>query len=304
MTAKQSLDWEDLHFFLATARTGSTRRASEELGCHYTSVIRRISNLEEKLSARLFDKSPKGYALTELGQQIVSHADNMENEAIAISRLLLGADSQLTGELRVAMTTTIASYLLVDELRAFSEAYPDVQLEIITGSSFADLARGEAHVTVRVSNNPGDHLVGRQFATYYEAVYATPDYVERTSPSSPDTTAKWLHWLRGSAFEKYITKSDFPNVRHKQTILDEVLLLNAVKSGMGIATLPCFYGDPDPKLVRIGSSPPQPCLGIWLLAHPDLVQNARVRIFMDFVGEALKAKKDLLTGSQVGLVNG
>lgn len=296
MTETLRLDWEDLHIFLAVARYGSARRASEELGCHYTSVIRRISNLESKLEARLFDKSPKGYELTELGRDIVNHADNMESEALAISRKLQGADTHLKGELRIAMTTTIASYLLVDDLKNFSQAYPDVQLELITNTTFADLTRGEAHVTVRVSNNPGDQLKGRRYGSYYEAVYARPEYLEAHRPDEQNTSAKWLHWLKGDTFKKYIAHSDFPNIQNMQTIADEVVLLNAARTGMGIATLPCFYADPDPCLVRVGVSPPVPCLGIWLLAHPDLTQNARVRAFMDFIGKALEGKKALLEG--------
>lgn len=303
MLTTPRLDWEDLHVFLAVARFGSARRASEELGCHYTSVTRRISGLEAKLSAHLFDKSHKGYDLTDLGHDILNHVDNMESEALSISRRLLGADTRLTGELRVAMTTTIASYLLVDELRDFSDAYPDVELNLLTDTSFADLSRGEAHVTVRVSDNPGDQLIGRRYATYFEAVYATPEYVKTHRPSETETSAKWLHWLKSDALRKYIASSDFPKIQKMQTIADEVLLLSAARAGMGIATLPCFYGDSEPDLIRIGSSPPTPCFGIWLLAHPDLTQNIRVRTFMDFIGKSLDRKKGLLAGDMYSAGN-
>jgi DNA-binding transcriptional LysR family regulator len=291
-----NLDWEDLHVFLAVARNGSARKAGAALNCHYTSVTRRISALEKRLDVRLFDKSPKGYVLTDLGHEIVDHADNMESEALAISRRLYGADTRLSGELRVAMTTTIASYLLVDTLRDFADAHPGIDLNVVTDSSFVDLSRGEAHVTVRVSDNPGDYLVGRRYGTYYEAVYATPDYLKEHPIACADTDARWLHWLKGDDFDAYIAKSEFPYVRKKQTINDEVLLLNATSAGTGIATLPCFYGDTDPNLVRVGASPPEKCLGIWLLAHPDLVRNQRVRTFLDFVGMALEGKKRLLEG--------
>lgn len=289
-------DWEDLHVFLAVARNGSARKASQALNCHYTSVTRKIAGLESRLDARLFDKSPKGYVLTELGQEIVDHAKNMESEALAISRRLYGADARITGELRVAMTTTIASYLLVDDLRDFAETYPGIELQIITDTSFADLSRGEAHVTVRVSNNPGDQLVGRKYATYFEAVYATPQYLESVEPRSSETNARWLHWLKGEAFEAYISKSEFPNIKTRQTVSDEILLLNLTKSGAGIATMPCFYCDPDKSLVRVGDAAPERSLDIWMLAHPDLTQNARVRAFIDFISAALEAKKDLLEG--------
>lgn len=296
MTNDGKLDWEHLHVFLAVARSGSARQAAEQLGCHYTSVIRRIGNLETDLNAKLFDRSARGYALTDLGREIVDHADNMSSEADAISRRLFGADVRLSGTLRVAMTTTIASYLLVEDLRDFAESYPDVDLQIVTDTGFADLSKGEAHVTVRVSNNPGDYLVGRRYGTYCEAVYATPDYLARANPKAKGTQARWLHWLKGEPFAKYIAQSEFPEVTQMQTISDEVLLLNAAKSGMGLATLPCFYADPAPELVRAGAAAPVACLDIWLLAHPDVRHNTRVRTFMDQIGQALERKKGLLAG--------
>lgn len=296
MAKSTQMDWEDLRVFLAVARTGSARKASDSLSMHYTSVIRRISGLETAMAAQLFDKSPKGYALTELGHSILDYAENMEGDALAITRKLHGADSALSGVLRVAMTTTVASYLLMDDLRAFSEAYPDVELDLRTNTSFADLSRGEAHVTVRVSDNPGDHLVGRRYATYYEAVYASPEYLKHNPLDTQDTQARWLHWLKGKPFENYIAKSEFPHITRTQSISDEVVLLNAARAGMGIATMPCFYGDADPALERVGTHPPQPCLGIWLLTHPDLTKNARVRTFTEFIGKALEHKRLLLAG--------
>lgn len=79
---------------------------------------------------------------------------------------------------------------------------------------------------------------------------------------------------------------------------DEVLLLEVAKAGMGLATLPCFYADPAPELVRVSSRDREPVLGIWLLTHPDLTRNARVRCFIDFFAEVLKGKQDRLSGGR------
>ena len=296
MTTPSTLDWENLRTFLAVARAGSARAAAETLGVHYTSVTRRMAAFESSVGARLFDKSVHGYALTEHGQDILRDAEAMENAAFSVERKLTGADDQITGTLTVTMSTTIASFLLIDDLRDFRAAYPGINLSIDTGYRFADFGRREADVSVRVSNDPGDTLVGRRFGTFHQSIYARPDYIADYPPDKEGSGCCWLDWMHRDAFEKKRAASEFPKVQNYTQIEDEVLLLEAAKSGWGMASLPCFYGDKQSDLVRVSQQPPEPVLGVWLLTHPDLLQSAKVRCFMDFFGKALSAKASELTG--------
>lgn len=289
-------DWENMRLFLAVARAGSARAAADDLQMHYTSISRRITAFEKRMGARLFDKSVNGFALTEHGQLILRHGEAMENEAFSIERLLTGADDRIGGDLRVTMSSTIAAFLLTDGLRDFCDAYPDINLSIDTGYKFANFNRREADVTIRVSDNPGDLLVGRKLGTYHQSIYARPDYLKDHSPNKKNSGCRWLDWVSDEAFAKRLGKSEFPFVQHYLQIEDELLLLEAAKSGMGIATLPCFYGDATPELIRISSLPPTPVLGLWLLTHPDLRKNAKVQCFISFFTAVLINKRDMLDG--------
>lgn len=291
------LDWTNLCTFLATGRHGSTRAAAEELGIHYSSVARQIAALEAQLGTRLFDRSVTGYLLTDPGTRLVRRVEAMETEALAISREITGADTQISGELRVSMSSTIAAYLLVDDLRDFCAAYPSISLRIDTGHGFADVTRRDADVVVRVSDAPGDLLVGRRIGTFHESVYATKAYLGTHSPDNETNDCIWLSWLPNEVFRKRRAFWDLPYVEKHMQIEDEVLLLEAVKSGWGIGTLPCFYGDTSDKLVRIRPERTRPVMGIWLLTHPDIKMNARVRAFTDFFAKALARNSDLLEGA-------
>lgn len=298
MSQVAGFNWENMRVFLAVARAGSARQAAEGLGVHYTSITRRVAAFEKQMGAHLFDKGVNGYSLTEHGLSVLRHAETMENEAFAIERRLTGADERISGELRVTMSTTIAAYLLVDGLRDFRSAHPGIKLSIDTGYRFADFNRREADVTIRVSDDPGDQLVGRKFGTYHQSVYATRSYLEQHSPQEADSGCCWLDWTNEETFHKQREKSEFPNVRDYMQIEDEVLLLEAAKAGMGIATLPCFYADSTPELVRVSLRPPEPVLGVWLLTHPDLNKNAKVRCFIDFFAAVLSDRSDLLAGME------
>ena len=73
-------------------------------------------------------------------------------------------------------------------------------------------------------------------------------------------------------------------------------LADAVEAGIGIGPLPCVIGDRRPNLARLGPPEPELAAGLWLLTHPDLRRAARVRAFLDFVGDAIARERDLIEG--------
>jgi DNA-binding transcriptional LysR family regulator len=233
-----------------------------------------------------------------LGRSVVPHAEAMELAALAAAREVSGADERIVGNLTLATTTTLAAYLLAEDVVLFRERYPGISLRIKTGYGFADLSRGEADVTIRASDDPGDYLVGRRVATYHQCIYGTPDYLEQHPPTVRGSGCLWMDWRTEESFRRRQKRSEFPLVEHYMQVDDEILLLQLVRAGMGIGTIPCFYGDTAPGLIRAGTEPPEAVRGVWLLAHPDLAKNARVRAFLDFFGEVLARKLPLLTGGQ------
>src|SRR5690606_31778056 len=78
---------------------------------------------------------------------------------------------------------------------------------------------------------------------------------------------------------------------------NSVLGLHALaRSGLGVAPLPCYLGDPDPLLVRVHEPLPEMASALWLLVHPDLRRVARIRAFMSFAAEWIGARSALIEG--------
>jgi DNA-binding transcriptional LysR family regulator len=75
--------------------------------------------------------------------------------------------------------------------------------------------------------------------------------------------------------------------------------LAAIKENMGIASLPCFIADKEPGIRRIPHAEVVTGDWIWILAHKDMMTNARVRALMDFIANAFETHNNLLEG-QVG----
>ena len=72
------IDWDDVKYFLAVARHGSTLAAGRALKVNQSTVHRRLIELERRTGCRLVERHPTGYRLTEIGQEMVAHAERID----------------------------------------------------------------------------------------------------------------------------------------------------------------------------------------------------------------------------------
>src|SRR5688500_700479 len=98
--------WDALRSFLAVARHRSLQGAARAIGVNHSTMFRRLNTLEARLGVRLFDRSPRGYALTAAGEHMLASAERVEDEILGLERRLLGGDVRLAGSLRVTTTDT------------------------------------------------------------------------------------------------------------------------------------------------------------------------------------------------------
>ncbi len=82
MSQKEShnLNWDDLKFFLAVARSGTIRGGADSIQVNHTTLTRRLSLMEDSIGSRLFDRSRQGLVLTQLGEDLLPHARRVEEE--------------------------------------------------------------------------------------------------------------------------------------------------------------------------------------------------------------------------------
>jgi DNA-binding transcriptional LysR family regulator len=294
-------DWNDLRSFLAIAREGSLQGAARALAVNHSTVFRRLNALEARLGVRLFDRSPRGYALTVAGEHMLASAARVEDEILGLERRLLGGDVRLAGALRVTTTDTLVHGVLGPHLRAFQAAYPAIQLELITGNAFFDLSKREADVALRPTRHPGDAMVGRKLAAIAVALYGARDYLaERGRPANEAGLAGHA-LITGDASLAHLPATRWLERRlvSGATVLrcnSWLSQLAAARAGLGLAALPCFLGDPAPELVRV--LPPEPSVAgeLWLVTHPDLRRTARVRAFMETLARGIRRERALLEG--------
>src|SRR5882757_6041896 len=104
-------DWNDLKYFLAVARGGSTLAAARMLGTSQSTVHRRLAGLEKHFGCKLAKRSPTGYQLSEGGRRLLKFAEGAEEAIATFERHALAADTGLSGSVRVTCSTTMADRL-------------------------------------------------------------------------------------------------------------------------------------------------------------------------------------------------
>ena len=142
-------DWDDIRYFLAVARQGSVRAAADVLKVNHSTVLRRISQLEDKLGARVFEKLPSGYRLASAGEEVLEFAQEMEAASNNLEGRLFGRDQHVRGTLRVTMPPVVASHLLMGDFVKFARLYPEVEIEILSSDEPVNLTNREADVAIR-----------------------------------------------------------------------------------------------------------------------------------------------------------
>jgi molybdate transport repressor ModE-like protein len=292
------VDWEDLRYFLAVARSGSLTGAARELSVSYSTVSRRLSALEEGLGARLFERLAGGYQLTAAGAEMLEAARRMEAEFAALSRLVQGRDARLAGRLRVASTDALATTFMPD-FAAFARRYPEIEIDLVTTPAPAELALREVEVALLVTDRPPASLVGRRLARLPSALYAGQRYLAE-HPAGDDLAAHaWVGWEDGMGHIPAARwmREHVPQARVACRVSSGSALRAAVRAGVGIAHLLCFFADEDPELRRLRAPDPELETGLWLLTHEDLCTTGRVRVFLDFMAEAIGRQRRRLAAA-------
>jgi molybdate transport repressor ModE-like protein len=289
------IDWDDVRFFLAVAREGSVRAAAEHLGVNHATVLRRVAQLEERLGARMFEKLPSGYRLTEAGEEVLAFADQMEASSHQLETRVFGRDQSVRGLLRVTLAPQLATHLLMPDFAEFARLHPDIEMEILSSGELANLANRQADVAIRVVYDRKTlplNLHGQKGPDVFGGVYMSRQRLAagRTSATDP---VRWIV-ISAHGIPDWAREVRSSGVAFRVT--DAEAQIVAVRQGLGITTLPCFVGDADSLLARVPGTEPHLYGTLWLLTHGETRKTKRVRLFTEFLSRRLAAYTPLLAG--------
>jgi DNA-binding transcriptional LysR family regulator len=293
------MDWNDVRYFLALARLKSIRAAGSSLGVSHSTVARRVEALEEQLSARLFDRSREGYTLTDAGERMLPNAERIEGEMAELERGVVGSDERLVGSVSITCCDNFVASLIVPTLADFCDEYPGIELSFTTDSRPFDLSKREADIAIRTlarGGQPPEYLIGQKLAPVTVCSYVAKAHEGRLDPACGAVETRWVSFDERRSHEQMIASSSYPELPAWGAFSCLELLAMAAKNGLGLVMLPTYVGDRDSALRRLSTPDLRHLADLWLLTHPDLRDNARLRAARACIAGGLKAHSGLFTG--------
>ena len=296
------IDWNDLRYFLAVARQGSTLAAARSLSKNQSTVHRRLDELEAELGRPLVKRHPTGYQLTPFGLSMLPYAQEVERAVEQFEQHQASVERSEIGTVRLTCPEPIMAMLtksgLIDR---FHQRHPNLRVEFILSDKYIDLAKGEADVALRSGDTDEGDLVGRKIADSIWAIYASQSFLEKYGkPANIEDIVNFPiagldETLANHRLSKWLADT-LPNAKIASRNNSMLGLVQAVRAGLGLGALPAALGNKEPDLVQILGPIPQLTRPWRILAHPDVRKTPRVSAFFDFIASETEALKPILTG--------
>lgn len=165
--------------FCKAAELGSFTAAAEFLGLTPASVSRSISRLEERLGVRLFLRTTRSIRLTGEGELYRQECQRALEQIAEVERVITGNQKVPSGTLRISIGTLYANYRLLPLLPRFTEAYPQIDLELSIANRVVDFVEEGHDLAIRLGIPRDSRLIAHKLEDASVGIFATPAYLAR-----------------------------------------------------------------------------------------------------------------------------
>ncbi|MDP3659340.1 LysR family transcriptional regulator [Phenylobacterium sp.] len=281
-----------LRTFIAVADARSFTEAARRLGVSPSQASKVLMRLEDRLGARLLNRTTRDVALTDVGRAYLESARAVV-EAFETLDDSVRDDGQPRGLLRVSAPVTFGAAPLQPALLAFAQAYPQVGLEVSFSDRTVNLVDEGFDVAVRITRLADSSLIARKLAETRIVVCASPDHLQRHgTPQTPEALAGREAILDLNLREP--TLWDFRvggarrdiRVEGRLRFSSPAACLHAAREGFGIARAPAFAATDDlrsGRLIPILTAFECEPIGVHAVYPHARHLAAKVRVFVDFL---------------------
>ncbi|HLI11722.1 MAG TPA: LysR family transcriptional regulator [Alphaproteobacteria bacterium] len=287
------MDWDKLRVFHAVAEAGSFTHAGESLKLSQSAVSRQISALEESLHTTLFHRHARGLILTEQGELLNQTVKDVFGKLAMTEAMLTESKERPKGPLKVTTTVALGSTWLTPRIKEFLELYPEIELTLVLDDGELDLSMRQADIAIRMAPPRQPDLIQRQLMQVHAHLFSTQEYLDAFG--TPKTTEE-LEKHKIVTFGEE-ARLPAPSVnwlldlcKRLNRMPKSVLRVNniygiyrAVRSGLGIASLPDYLAREDRRLIRVLPDLDGPSIDAYFVYPEVLRHSKRIAVFRDFL---------------------
>ena len=271
---------------------GSLTGATRLLATSQPTLSRQIAELESSMGVALFERVARGLRLTKAGEALVQPARLMQSAAQTVSLAAVGQTQQLAGTVRLTASEMTSAYMLPPILASLRGQHPEIDIELVVSNEVENLLERQADIAVRHTRPKQAALVARCIGEASLGAFAHADYVDRVGGIDVQrlNDYDWIGYdssdqlLRGFREAGFLLEREFFCFRCDNHVTGWQMALAGL--GIGIASVNIAKRWPDMRAVLPeGAIPAMP---VWVTAHRELRQSARIRIVFDALVQGLQ----------------
>ncbi len=291
--------FEDLRVLVAVVAAGGIAAGANRLNIAKSAVSHRIRELEDRLGARLFDRTKRRVQLTEVGREFHDRAVELLKGLEQAEEAASSASGELKGRIRVAAPVSFTTHCLTLVIGQFLERHPAVTLSVDTNDRMVDFVGDGFDLAIRIAQLPDSTLVARRLTTIRRACVASPALLERLgTPQTPEDLSRFPGLRYSNVDETYywtFSQGIVAPVTSRIDIANGDAVREAAIAGLGVAVLPTFIVH---DAVRRGAlsiileNHMKPPIAMYAVHPSKRNQTARARAFIDFLVEQFAGEPD------------
>ena len=279
---------------------GGFSAAARRLGLSKSAVSKQVAALEDRLGARLLNRTTRRMSLTEAGAALIDRCRRVLAEVEAAATAVGQLQAAPAGVLRVNAPVTFGSMHLAPAIPEFLARHPGVSVDLTLNDRMVDLVEEGFDVAIRIARLADSSLVARKLAPMRAVMVASPAYLARygTPVRLADLAGhECMNYAYAAAGDEWRAAGpegeDAMRVTGRLRANNGEVLLAAALAGGGIAMLPTFIAGAalaSGRLVQVLPAWDNRTAAIHAVWPSGRHPSPKLRAFVDFLAERFGPK--------------
>lgn len=288
------MQWQGISEFVTVVETESFTQAGAKLNVSTAQISRQVSELEQRLNAKLLYRTTRRVSVTQEGQLFYQHCRSVLDGLDAAEQALTNLQTRPQGKIKLSAPVTYGERIILPLANDFMQQYQDIEVSAVLSNQRVDMIEQGFDVAIRIGTLSDSSMMAKTLSQRVNYLCASPDYIERFGLPATLAELSEHQCLLGTIEHWRFAGHKHLKVNGRIRYNSGFALRDAVFKGLGIAQLPDYYVAQhiaDGSLVELL---PQHSASPELISavYPHNRQlSPKIRLFVDYLAEHIKTNK-------------